>query len=135
MNTCKDCGKLFGSMTNHRKRCFDCNNIHRKVTAKANKEKYQYHKKPEYRYKTYLRGAKSRGYSFEITLEEFIEFLNKPCKYCNSAIESRGLDRIDNAKGYTIDNINSCCSTCNFMKGKLTEELFINQCKQIANNT
>ena len=35
-----------------------------------------------------------------------------------------GIDRIDNNKGYTIDNIVPCCAKCNYAKGKLTLQEF-----------
>lgn len=43
-----------------------------------------------------------------------------------------GIDRIDNALGYTLDNIVPCCRTCNFMKQTSNQKDFINKCKQIS---
>lgn len=43
-----------------------------------------------------------------------------------------GLDRIDNAKGHTHDNIVPCCSTCNMMKGTLTLEVFLAHTKLVC---
>lgn len=50
------------------------------------------------------------------------------CTYCArepDIYDVNGLDRIDNTKGYTIDNIVSCCKSCNMMKGKISVTDFI----------
>jgi hypothetical protein len=132
MRLCKDCGEPTGSISDMRQRCVKCMLIQRKITAKACKEKYQYHKQPKNRYVVYKRGAERRGYTFNITQEEFIEFWNKPCHYCNESIKGIGIDRKDNNVGYTTDNTVSCCSTCNFMKGKLTYQSFVDKCIEIT---
>lgn len=132
MKTCVDCGNPTGSFTNHRIRCIDCKVKLRKITAKANKDKYQYHKQPKQRYATYRRGAERRGYAFELTVEEFTNLWNKHCSYCNAPISDIGIDRKDNSIGYTVDNTIACCTTCNFMKGKLNHDEFISKCVEIA---
>lgn len=89
-------------------------------------------------YKSYLLGAKERGYSFNLTKEEFAYFLHKECYYCNSKdinicnlknriFKYNGLDRLDNTLGYTKDNCVPCCNICNVMKLDLTKEKFLNQ--------
>ncbi len=129
MKTCIDCNK---QINNHRKRCIDCMLIQRKITSKANKDKHQYHKLPKHRYAVYKRGAKIRGYSFDLTLEEFSSLWNTPCHYCNDPIDGIGIDRKDNSIGYTVDNTTSCCTNCNFMKGTLSHNTFINKCINIS---
>jgi hypothetical protein len=130
MKTCADCGKQVES--NYAKFCIDCKILKRKVVAKACKDKYQYHKQPKNRYAAYKRGAESRGYTFELTMEDFSNLWNKPCSYCNEIVPGIGIDRKDNNIGYTASNTISCCTTCNFMKGKLTYTQFVNKCLQIS---
>lgn len=84
------------------------------------------------KYSNYKKNSKARGIIFEITLEDFSKFWNVPCSYCGELISTVGVDRIDNSKGYILDNIISCCSTCNSMKGKLSKEQFIIKCKEIS---
>jgi hypothetical protein len=132
MKTCADCGKQLES--NHAKFCIDCKILKRRAVAKATKDKYQYHKQPKFRYATYKRGAESRGLDFKLSIKEFSSFWNTNCSYCNDVIQGIGLDRIDNNIGYTIDNIVACCTTCNWMKHKMSHETFINKCKAIALN-
>jgi 5-methylcytosine-specific restriction endonuclease McrA len=66
-----------------------------------------------------------------------------PCHYCglppytvshrkkDQAFVYTGIDRVDNEKGYTPDNVVPCCGVCNFMKGKLGLEQFLAQIKRI----
>ncbi len=127
---CKDCNKPAAS--DFSIRCFDCKTKLKREKQKANKLKYNYHKKPKYRYATYKRGAVSRGVEFSISYEQFMEYWDKPCQYCGNTINGIGLDRKNNTKGYSVDNINTCCTMCNFMKRKLDDKTFIEQCKLIA---
>lgn len=57
-----------------------------------------------------------------LTVEDLRELrVDKSCYYCLSPLHplSGGLDRIDNAKGYTRDNVLPCCSMCNDARGHL----------------
>lgn len=78
----------------------------------------------------YKTNAKAKGLIFAITLNEFMEIVEKPCYYCGG--EGYGIDRLDNSMGYLKGNIVSCCSMCNYMKNAYTEEDFISQCIKIA---
>ena len=84
----------------------------------------------------YKKSAKKRGYEYKLTEEQFAEITQKDCFYCgakpnniskrkpnkqaNGEYIYNGIDRVDNIKGYTIDNIVPCCRFCNIRKGKLT---------------
>jgi len=83
-----------------------------------------------YRYK---KSAKDRGYEFKLGKKELKLLLNKECFYCKQIVNEIGIDRRDNLKGYTIKNAVSCCKKCNYMKGKLGEQDFLNHCKLISN--
>lgn len=90
----------------------------------------------------YRRGAKVRGHSFSISLEDFKSLVESPCYYCgtlNSDYSHRtikylsinGIDRKDNSIGYEIGNCLPCCKFCNIMKQTLSEENFLNQVDKI----
>lgn len=130
MKLCKECNKKVEGM--YSIYCIDCKVIKRRITSKACREKYQYNKQPKFRYATYKRGAVRRKLEFDLTLEEFSSFWNTNCSYCNDPIEGIGLDRKDNNKGYTKDNIVACCTVCNWMKHKMTHDKFIEQCNKIS---
>jgi hypothetical protein len=77
--------------------------------------------------------AKLRGLSFNLSLDEFLSFCNSYCFYCGIKLLSISLDRVDNSKGYQMDNVVPCCKMCNIMKQFYTQENFINQCVAISN--
>ncbi|MEK6881702.1 MAG: hypothetical protein AABY22_18930 [Nanoarchaeota archaeon] len=100
---------------------------------KQNKDKvYLYSQTPKRRFGAYFHGAKARSLEWKLSFEEFMEFWQVPCTYCNSEIKTIGLDRIDNERGYTTDNTISCCGICNEMKMDRSAEEFINHCKKVT---
>lgn len=87
-------------------------------------------------YQDYRKGARRREYDFELSVEEFEEITMRDCYYCG-AIPSKvikvpsgseytynGIDRVDNTKGYTLDNVVAACTTCNKAKLQQTQEEF-----------
>jgi hypothetical protein len=80
----------------------------------------------------YKSAAKQRNYMFEISIKEFSMFWQNPCYYCDSPIETIGIDRINNDKGYIIENIVSCCRICNRAKDILKKEQYIEHCKKVT---
>jgi hypothetical protein len=62
----------------------------------------------------YIQNAKSRELKFELTKEQFHSLAATSCHYCGTCQENgNGIDRVDNTKGYTMDNVVPCCSLCN----------------------
>lgn len=97
------------------------------------------------RFRSYQAAAKARGFSWELSFDEFIAIGSQPCTYCLApAPEKRmrpylkgsfafnGIDRVDSSRSYVLANCVACCSVCNRMKGTLSFDEFINQCRQIA---
>jgi len=105
-----------------------------KYTAK-NKEKVyaygkEYNKTHEGRYRSTRSGASKRGKSFELSLEDFSTIVSQSCTYCGSD-GLVGIDRIENAKGYTKENSAPCCKMCNYFKKNYTREEFLEHVKKI----
>lgn len=86
----------------------------------------------------YHRHARRRNLIFELTRDQFIELTKQNCFYCDRKPNQRagrsrdngyyfynGIDRLDNTRGYTIQNAVPACKYCNSMKGKLTKKQFI----------
>jgi hypothetical protein len=86
-------------------------------------------------YSDYLYRAAKKDLDFVLTKEQFTNFTIEKCYYCDksaSKIHKNGIDRKDNEIGYIISNCASCCSQCNYMKGSLTEDEFIETCKRVS---
>lgn len=80
-----------------------------------------------YRYPFLKHSAKRRNISFLISKEEFSAWYKSQCpykcSYCELTLEElkhlgidMSVDRIDNALGYTLDNLTLACLTCNKVK-------------------
>ena len=69
-----------------------------------------------------------------LTKEDFLELIQKCCFYCTylNEEEVNGIDRIDNAKGYSKENCVSACKVCNRMKHILHPVFFIEKARLIA---
>lgn len=92
----------------------------------------------------YQSSASKRNLEFELSIEHFEKLINSKCAYCGSAphnrtrgkntITTNGIDRIDNNKGYTIENSTPCCKLCNISKASLTVVEFLDMIKKIYIN-
>jgi hypothetical protein len=117
------------------------------------RNKYKkYHKPPgeanfNHIYASYISGARRRNLAFELNKEQFRELTSKNCFYCNlppkqkmknsantGEIVYNGLDRVDNTKGYTIDNVVPCCKKCNHAKDISTLSDFKTWVKSVYQN-
>jgi hypothetical protein len=95
-------------------------------------------------YGSYKRNAKNRRLSFEISFEKFCKLLVIKCSYCGAlpnikrsyrgiSILYNGLDRIDNSRGYTEDNVTPCCFSCNHAKNTVTRDEYLSLSNKIYN--
>ncbi len=84
----------------------------------------------EWIYNSLLRDAKSVNRKVTICYEDYVDLIKNPnCFYCGIEINfqpfcrsintSYSLDRKDNQKDYTAENVVICCKKCNFGKGNL----------------
>jgi hypothetical protein len=130
---CKECKRLYNFQASilKRKRFLGCKCD---LTKKSAKLKIFY---------SYKKNAEKRNLKFNLNFEDFIRICENKCVYCgtlnsNTSKSSKlnewnynGIDRIDNNKDYTIDNVCSCCKTCNWMKNKLSKCDFLNHINKI----
>jgi len=105
----------------------------------------------------YRCGAARRNLPFELTPEQIAEIVIRPCFYCGSMPEKskwavfiergravyrrfsvvpdhHGIDRVENSKGYTLDNVVSCCSICNVAKRTMSKDAFLEWAKRLAHH-
>ena len=79
--------------------------------------------------------AERRGIEWNLTDDEAKVMLVSPCVYCKHLdleVRVNGIDRLDSAKPYTIENCRPCCKNCNYMKGTYDPKTFIEFAKKIA---
>lgn len=72
-------------------------------------------------YSYYKNRAIKKEFEFTLTIEEFNILTLTNCYLCGKSSTGdnlNGVDRIDNSKGYTLNNCLSCCATCNYLKNK-----------------
>jgi len=70
-------------------------------------------------YSRYKNRALKKQLDFEMTPWDYDNIINKDCYLCgkrNDNSHKNGIDRIDNNKGYLLDNVKPCCGECNYMK-------------------
>lgn len=93
----------------------------------------------------YKRHAKRRGYNWRLSLSQVSDIIQKPCYYCGAKKSNKkitknckegffynGIDRVDNLKDYSIDNVVPACKKCNQAKGALSKDEFISWIKAMA---
>lgn len=102
---------------------------------------------------SYSKHARYRKLSFHLNDEQLIKLFTSNCYYCNSepncisnsksknvvlkehsTFMYNGIDRLDNLKGYEIDNCVSCCFNCNVGKHILTQIEYVDHIKKTYNN-
>ena len=96
--------------------------------------------------RSYKQIARKRECKWDLTEEQFAELTQQDCYYCgakpanifnqkgsNGEYIYNGLDRVDNSKGYTMDNVVPCCKICNIAKNNMTLKSFKDWIKRIYN--
>lgn len=89
---------------------------------------------------------KHRNIEWSLTLEDWANIVQQKCSICGSdpimkggklhkrtgqQVPINGVDRIDNSKGYVLDNVRCSCSKCNYMKHNLTDSEFMEHIEKI----
>lgn len=99
-------------------------------------------------FSSYKQAARKRNYCWELSKEEAKIIFQSNCRYCRrppAQVMSRkininghfiynGIDRVDNTKGYIIDNVVACCKRCNRAKRDMTLEEFNEWGLDFSNN-
>lgn len=91
--------------------------------------------------------AEKRDHKWQLTNEQVRHLTKQRCYYCgvkplqtshaeayNGDYVHNGIDRVDNERGYTIDNVVSCCGKCNLMKRAMSLQEFRSQIITIYNH-
>lgn len=77
---------------------------------------------------------KKRNIPVNLTEDEWNSLIFQPCHYCGyTQSNGIGLDRLDNSiREYSMANVKPCCGSCNYMKGEMSYQDFLDKTKQIA---
>lgn len=122
---CKKEYKIPKVNVNHKSRyCLDCENLRStdpKMLVKRKQAQLRDRLRlQKNRFSHSQKQAIARNKEWNITEEQYNDIISKSCFYCGAENKSHvGLDRIDNTKGYTIDNVLSCCGRCNIIRGNI----------------
>ena len=118
------------------KRCKECYVKLKETEEKRERDERDYNKERKANilthYNEYLRGAIKKNLQFNLDADQFETLVNSRCHYCDEYDGTKviGIDRVDSERGYFIENVVPCCSTCNFMKSDLEKDDFLNHiCK------
>jgi len=99
----------------------------------------------DFLYRNYIKSAKIRSIDFELNIYDFIALTSSNCHYSKHPPSSliiraqgnyayNGIDRVDNDRGYTLDNCVPCCGQCNRAKKDMTYDEFIKWITTINHN-
>lgn len=92
----------------------------------------------------YRNSARRRGLVWALDTTDVKAITVENCHWCNrepsnvAVAESgqtftyNGLDRVDNAIGYTLRNVVACCAICNIMKRHHSAEEFVGHARRIV---
>lgn len=125
------------------KRCLKCGSGHAHALQKGQVRTKRTPLETAYHYinKLLRKDARLRGHEWHLSLDIVVKLVTANCVYCGIEPSSpcsplkhlgmsqrsskeatflrNGIDRVDSNKGYTEDNVVSCCETCN--KAKLAQ--------------
>lgn len=86
----------------------------------------------------YKKNARKRNIAFNLTEQQCLKVMKQNCYYCGREpfnVSNRknswgefiynGIDRLDNNKPYSMNNVVPCCKDCNYMKKNHTEKEFL----------
>lgn len=95
----------------------------------------------------YKANAKRREMEFDLTDEQMRNLTSGICAYCGAppscVMKSddshgeyvyNGIDRMDPAVGYVVDNCATCCTVCNRAKGTMTLEAWVLWLQRVCTN-
>ncbi len=85
-------------------------------------------------YKHYALNAARRKIEFDLEKKTFLYLIHHNCYLCGKKTDEEhqnGIDRVNNDKGYILENVQPCCGNCNFIKNKFSLETIFDKFKKI----
>lgn len=108
-----------------------------------NNFKGKHHVIPYTWFATKQRGGISRGYQWELTIEDIWSLYQQQEGVCalsgvpigwseKGLTATASIDRIDSSEGYILENVQLVHKDINFMKQQFDQDYFISMCKAVA---
>ena len=88
-------------------------------------------------YASYRSRADKKELEFAITHDDYKSITQQECYLCgkkSTDTNTNGIDRVDNAIGYTLENCKACCKECNHMKNQFALDIFVEKIERITDN-
>ena len=85
-------------------------------------------------YKYYALSAARRKIEFNLDKKTFLYLIHHNCYLCGKKTDDEhqnGIDRVDNDKGYILENVQPCCINCNLIKNKFSLKIIFDKFKKI----
>ena len=122
--------------TNH---CKKCDSLRARAWQKSNPEKYEQlqevlkaqrkHDRKTNHALTIFRDCrhsdKRSGRTNDLTKDFVALTINRDCFYCGETLLRMSLDRVDNSKGHTMDNVIPACVRCNYIRKDMPYDAWI----------
>jgi hypothetical protein len=106
--------------------CKSCYDKERRKSTEYKDKRNSNNREWQKTYKAVVKLARDKNIVFMLTEEQWKE-KTKNCEYCGDSLQNKTgikLDRVDNTKGYLIDNTVGCCRQCNVAKNNYTLDEF-----------
>ena len=87
-------------------------------------------------YASYRSRAEKKELEFALSKDDYKTITEQDCYLCgkkSTETNTNGIDRMDNAIGYTIENSKACCKECNHMKNSYSLEDLLAKIDSIQN--
>jgi hypothetical protein len=141
--TCSQCSTMFTTYNTSRgipsKVCQTCRERQKKSDEKRKNRVRNYQEEArrniEHYWIDFCRRNKEKREKFvNLTQEQFNRLVTSPCFYCAYSNEKEivGINRIDNEKGYSLENCVPACKFCNRAKHILHPIFFVKKCEIIS---
>ena len=85
-------------------------------------------------YASYRSRAAKKELDFFITHDDYKTIINQVCYLCGKLAtdaHTNGIDRLDNKRGYALDNCRACCRECNHMKKDYELDVLLGKMERI----
>ncbi len=141
-----ECGQEKITNTDQIKKSSMCRKCRGKIHAEVMKKDYGLNSRNAVLSST-KKGAKKRNHLWQLSDDHVFKLMAGNCFYCgrkpfreyvgqraNGGFIFNGIDRVDNTRGYLLDNCVSCCPECNQAKHTMTKESFLSLVKLIYEN-